>query len=169
MKIADILLENLSAINKTDMELWLKRPSIEDISPSSVNLSKFEKTKAKLEKIVRSNTIELYRAISVFDQDDIENVVKQKSNAIGTSWTYNVDNADVYRGFNPAFEKKYIIVAKVTYSNIDILATLALNMVSVRGDFEAEVRLKPNQQIRIVDILDFDSKKSLKISARAST
>ena len=66
----------------------------------------------------------------------------------GIYWSWDKDSADAHWGEFSAGQKKWLLSAKVTEADIDLVQTIAANSDPSTGKDEKEITLKPDSVIR---------------------
>lgn len=162
MKLVELDLKLSEEPNYQNFVMWLEKAKKDvDFDPKEVNTNEdmFNQVKRKIMTKVKNGTV--YRAISIYKDDNIVDALLKNKNRLGISWTYDIDLANVYRSHGANYESKYIIMGKVKEKDVDLYMTIALNLIPVRGSYEGEIRLEPNSNIKIISVFDFDDKKPI--------
>lgn len=144
MKVQDLFERALSSVTGGDID-WMKRVGAgTDYNSDDINPEETERIKKKIEKFIRGGRIKIYRAVEFVD-DPITSLNRKP--VLGTSWTYDLGAAKVYRSHGHGDE--YIIEAEIKEKFINWDDTIALNSIRVRGDYEREIRLFKGTPIKI--------------------
>lgn len=149
MKLFEAFVRKLDDVQEDDIVEFLN--TTHDPEFKYVDMDLFGKAKNRLKRETGS-ILRAYRAISVFG--DIEEHLRKKN--LGTSWTYDMGAAQVYRDKHQGYGDMYILRTTLSDSNVDWIKTMALNMVPVRGEYESELRLIPGKIITIDKIIGTD-------------
>ena len=154
MKVKDLFERSLGKVSYRDIERFKKNTGQEsDLDPKDIDIERFDRVKEKIAGFIRGGKIKIYRGVN-----SVEPFTEKllKKGVLGKSWTYDMGSARSYRGND--YGDDYIIQSEIDERYIDWDATIALNTIDVRGNFEREIRMVKGTPIKIERVYLMDGK-----------
>jgi len=154
MKVKQLFERSLSRVSYRDIERFKKNTNKQsDLDTKDIDIERFDRVKEKIMKHIRSGKIKIYRGVN-----SVEPLTSSllKKRTLGQSWTYDMGAARSYR--DTPYGDDYIIQSEIDERHIDWEATIALNTIDVRGNFEREIRMVKGTPIKLERIYIMDGK-----------
>lgn len=154
MNLKDLFERSLKRVSYKDIERFKKNIGTQDdLNPEDIDIERFDRVKEKISEFIRGGKIKIYRGVN-----SVEPFTERllKKGVLGKSWTYDMGSARSYRGSD--YGDDYIIQSEIDERYIDWEATIALNTIDVRGNFEREIRMVKGTPIKIERVYMLDGK-----------
>lgn len=149
MKLEHLFERSISSVSKKDIERFGKLQSQDDINSDDIRPEKYKEIINKISKNIRGGKIKIYRAIELEPHKPLQDGLNRR---LGTSWTYDLNSAKVYRSQHRGYGDQYILEATIDEKYIDWDTTIALNTIKTRGTFENEIRLFKSTPIMLDNV-----------------